>query len=91
MSQPFSLFDLAADVLRDARGRTGLALAALGPLDVWLAMQLVHSVGAVLAQREALLVGLLAAIGCAITAGAGLMLTWLLIDDLLVDEGTGSS
>lgn len=85
MSQPFPpdrLCHFAADPARTAPLRSGVALAALAALDVWLAIRLAHCLGALLSQRDALFVNLLAAIGCAMTAGAALLLTRLLIDDL---------
>lgn len=64
----------------------GLVLGALGALDIALTVQLAGAIGTVLAQREALFVPVLAATGCAMTAGAALALTWLLIEDHLGSE-----
>lgn len=64
----------------------GLVLGALGALDIALAVQLAGAIGTVLAEREALLVPVLAATGCAMTAGASLALTWLLVEDLVGTE-----
>lgn len=64
----------------------GLALGLLAALDVGLAVQLAGAIGAVLAESGAPLLPVLAATGCAMTAGASLALTWLLFEELV---GTG--
>lgn len=64
----------------------GLALGVLGALDIGLAVQLARAVGTVVAERHAPLIPVLAAAGCAMTAGAALTLTWLLLEDLAGSE-----
>jgi hypothetical protein len=65
---------------------SGLALGAVGALDIGLTVQLARAIGAVLAERHAPLVAVLATTGCAMTAGAALALTWLLLEDLVGRE-----
>lgn len=62
----------------------GLALGALIAIDAWLAIQLVRSFGALLAELSIPLLPLAAALGCAIMAGTALLATWLLLTDLLL-------
>lgn len=91
MSQPYSpdrFSGFAADADRDASQFVprkplvrGLAVGLLGAIDFWLVTQLVQSIGAILTQQNSPLILALAAIGCALEAGAALMLTWLLIDE----------
>lgn len=64
----------------------GLALGALGALDIALTMRLAGAIGAVLAERDAPFVPVLAATGCAMTASAALALTWLQLEDLFGSE-----
>lgn len=61
----------------------GLALGVLGLLDIGLAMQLAEAIAAVFAARGEMLFPVLAAIGCAMIAGAALAFTWLLLEDLV--------
>lgn len=64
----------------------GLALGVLGALDIGLAMRLAGAIGTVVAERHAPVVPVLVATGCAMTAGAALALTWLLLEDLVGSE-----
>ncbi|MCL9999680.1 MAG: hypothetical protein NBV68_09870 [Erythrobacter sp.] len=64
----------------------GLALGVLGALDLCLAVRLARAIGTVVAERHAPAVPMLVAIGCAMTAGAALALTWLLLEDLVASE-----
>ncbi len=83
--------DFSVDAARDISPAAGrkwrlrrLALAGLGVLDIWLLVQLMQAIDAMLAQDNAPLISALAAAGCALETGAALLLTWLLIE-----EGTG--
>jgi len=64
----------------------GLALGVLAALDIGLAVQFAEAIGTVLARREAPLFPVLVAIGFAMTAGAALVLTRLVIEDLVGSE-----
>lgn len=73
--------DTAAQTVRRCGGLfAGLGLMAV--VDVGLVLQLAKAIGTVMTDREAPLAPMLAATGCAMTAGAALALTWLVFEDL---------
>lgn len=82
---PLSQFPLSLSQADTPGGPSRVHAGLLGVLaaaDIWLGMQLAGAVEAVLAQRHALVVSVLAAIGCAAMAGQGMILSWLVFDDL---------